>query len=299
MISKLLVSSLCVFIVSHSFATSVDVFGAKTSDDIELDYLEVSSQYKSFSLQARVSETSFSKKYGSIYSLGGNYDLKVTETQSVSLGADIKDVDLNERHHVRPYFSGNYKFTGKWALLSIGGEQRLPGETLSVTQVSFIDLREDELFYSLTLRPVDYLRFISSQYYSWTADNNEKFSADTALFYGISKGWPWIWIGYGYSTLNYQKNSHGYWSPDRFWAHGFRLDASFPVVDKLSGILAINLNKYNEDGFKGDGYFAVAGVQWGASSKDHIKLMWTQIKSGQSNSPWVYNSLNLKATYSF
>lgn len=132
--------------------------------------------------------------------------------------------------------------------------------------------------------------------HSRVSDANTGLFYDGSLMYGVSSGWPWIWLGYGFEGLNYKENRIGYWSPKNFFTHGPRLDSSFSLIGKFSGIFALNMNYYSEDGTSGDGYLGAAGIQWGQYDGNNVRLMYTKIRSGQSQSPWVYEGLQLTCT---
>lgn len=128
------------------------------------------------------------------------------------------------------------------------------------------------------------------------SDHNSFWGFDTSAMYGISPSWPWIWLGYGVSGLYFESDRIGYWSPSKFYNHGARLDSSFPIFGAISGIVGANLNFYNEDRTKGDGFLISAGLQWGQYDGNNVRILYTKIRSGQEQSPWVYEGLQATCT---
>lgn len=128
------------------------------------------------------------------------------------------------------------------------------------------------------------------------SDDNHGVSYDAAVMYGISPGWPWIWLGYGASGLYFEDAKVGYWSPEKFYTHGPRFDSSFPLYGEFSGIVGANLNFYKENETQGDGFLLSAGLQWGRYDGNNVRVLYTKIRSGQSQSPWVYEGIRASCT---
>lgn len=145
---------------------------------------------------------------------------------------------------------------------------------------------------SLRWRPHQRLRILAQGVYRQYDDDDENISqqANLNILYGISPSWPWVWAGVGAQGLRYDKQVSAYWSPEEFTAYGLRFDSSFPLGERLSGTAAANLDKLDEDGSRGTGYFLQAGLQYRLYGELYARLSLTQSKSIQRTSTWSSNA---------
>lgn len=109
---------------------------------------------------------------------------------------------------------------------------------------------------------------------------------EISAMYGISPGWPWVWAGVGAEQLRYDEQVPAYWSPERYTAYGLRFESSFPVVARLSGSAAANLNRQEENGASGTGYYLQAGLQYRLYGQLYARLDVSRSKSLQQSSDW-------------
>ncbi len=270
---------------------SVSYDAAETSDSLRLRGVTLGVE-NGYLLKAESQQLEMRSQTERIHTVSAGYRFKKEKHEFEGLYKLI-DLDREDSHRTRGLGSLGYTFTEEKVFTRLTLRQHLPAQTLSILQPSSIDLKEEELTANLVFTPLKKLKLQTTQILGWRSDANRKHNSDYALLYGVSPGWPWIWVGYGYYTLKYSERSPGYWSPQDFSSHGFRIDSSFPIYSKLSGIFGLNLNNYDEDGFSGKGHYGVAGLQWGSSAETHFKATWTQIRSGQSSSPWKYDGLML------
>jgi hypothetical protein len=139
---------------------------------------------------------------------------------------------------------------------------------------------------SFRWRPHKRLRILGKGGYTDYDDNNSSQQGELTALYGISPDWPWVWAGVGVQRLNYDQQVSNYWSPNEFTAYGLRFDSSFPWGERLTGIVAANLDKLDEDGSKGTGYYLQAGLQYRLDGQLYARLDLTQSKSIQRASTW-------------
>ena len=147
---------------------------------------------------------------------------------------------------------------------------------------------------SFRWRPHQRLRILGQgRYRDYDKENDENTSRQTDLniLYGISPEWPWVWAGVGAQRLTYDRQVPSYWSPEEFTAYGLRFDSSFPLGERLSGSAAANLDKLDEDGSTGTGYFLQAGLQYRLYGDLYARLDVTESKSIQRTSTWSADSV--------
>jgi hypothetical protein len=122
-------------------------------------------------------------------------------------------------------------------------------------------------------------------------DENNSHQGTMSILYGVSPEWPWIWAGVGAQYLSFKRQVADYWSPKRFTAYGLRFDSSFPITQRLTGTAAANLDKLDEDGSTGTGYYLQAGVQYRLHGELYARLDLTGSKSIQRTTTWSSNSI--------
>lgn len=146
---------------------------------------------------------------------------------------------------------------------------------------------------SFRWRPYLRLRFQGqSGYREHEEDNNEARFADVSALYGIHPGWPWVWIGVGGKQLNYQREVSDYWSPDLYKAYGLRFESSFPLLKRLTGSAAANLDRLDEDGSRGNGYDIKAGLQYRLFGQLYGRVELQKSKSIQQDSTWTSDNVS-------
>lgn len=264
-----------------------------TSDNLRLWGFGFAQKMDPYEVGFDSQQLKFDERTRRIHSLNGSYHLSVSPSHRLKFSYSLLNLDSETRHRLRGLGSAVYEAQAEKLMSRFRLQQRLPSQTLSILMADHFDLKEDQASLQIIFRPYEKLKLQGSGELGWRSDSNTKFSSDFALLYGVSPDWPWIWVGYGYYTLSFQKQNAAYWSPKNFTSHGLRVDMSFPVVSQLSGIFAVNFNNYDEDGFTGRGHYGVVGLQWGSTSDFHFKMTWTQIRSGQSSSPWKYDGITL------
>jgi len=131
------------------------------------------------------------------------------------------------------------------------------------------------------------LRGMNKNYF--ISDDNQRADSDLALMYGVSPGWPWIWVGLGGELMtNSKANTTGYWAPRQFTNYGPRLDVAAPIADKTTFYLGLNVNKFNDIDFgDGTGFYGVSKLVYGADDSWKIELGVESISSDQNASRWT------------
>ncbi len=131
------------------------------------------------------------------------------------------------------------------------------------------------------------------RYRDYDKFNDENVSKQTEIniLYGLYPSWPWVWAGVGAQRLTYDRQVPAYWSPEEFIAYGLRFDSSFPLGKRLSGSAAANLDKLDEDGSEGTGYYLQAGLQYRLYGELYARLDVVQSKSIQRSSTWTSDSV--------
>lgn len=299
-----LILLLSIFVASQSQASDIFFEKIKTSDNIHMAYGGGRWAFRpdGWSLGVGLSESEFRNEgldrevkmiradVEKIWSLNDEF-----RTLSTRLGVVNTDSQVNDTNELM----AQIRFAdqrGAWTFWSSIERQNLIDQ-MRVTSTLGSHLVESFLtlgsVYLLTPR----LKVGASVKASELSDDNSYLSYDASAMYKVvSSGWPWIWAGYGYSALDSQRLGAGYWSPRRFHAHGPRIDTSFPIYGPISGIVALNVNFYDEDGTTGDGYYLVSGLQWGRHDDTNVRITYNKIRSGQGQAPWIYEGVRVSCT---
>lgn len=143
---------------------------------------------------------------------------------------------------------------------------------------------------ALRWRPHPRLRILGKNAYRKYDDENNSQQSELSFLYGVSPSWPWIWAGVGVQELSFDEPSLSYWSPEKYTAYGVRFDASFPLTERLSASTTVNLDRLNEDGFTGNGYYVQGGLQYRLFRQLYARLDVVESKSLQSASKWTSDS---------
>ncbi|MBE9525938.1 MAG: hypothetical protein IME94_03100 [Proteobacteria bacterium] len=149
-------------------------------------------------------------------------------------------------------------------------------------------------------KPIESIR-VSSTSSIWNlSDSNTRRENIARLLYGISPGWPWIWIGVSYEELEYDIVKSGYWTPASFRSVGLIFESSFPVSENLSGALSASLTNIKEDNNpEGNGGSITVGVDYKLTEIHTLRFEFNRILSSQQNSDWTENTYSLLLNGSF
>lgn len=141
--------------------------------------------------------------------------------------------------------------------------------------------------YNLTLEQGWQLRTLHKTYF--ISDGNRRTDSDLALMYGISPGWPWIWLGLGSELMtNSSFDNTGYWSPRQLVNLGPRLDLAIPLSERYTFSLGLNVNLYNDvDSGDGTGYYLLSKMSYGKPDSLKIDAGVESINSEQNSNRWT------------
>lgn len=183
----------------------------------------------------------------------------------------------------------------------------------------FINIAEDYV-YQLGLQPASTREYLSAEMgelgFKWKldervrfsgasskwnlSDNNIKRENKASLVYGISPGWPWIWIGISYEKLKYENAKPDYWTPENFRSIGLIFESSFPITEDLSGALSGSLTKTKEDNNpEGSGGSIIVGFDYKITKTNTLRFQFNRIESSQESSEWTQNTSSLSLNGSF
>lgn len=131
-------------------------------------------------------------------------------------------------------------------------------------------------------------------------DDNTRLNHDLGIFYGISTGDPWIWIGVGASRMSNSDFERPYWAPLEFYNVGPRLDLSFSVREKFRFSSGLNLNYFNDvKSGDGIGYYSMTRVSYRLSPSFDAVASLESIQSQQAGNTWkgYSSSVGLKGNW--
>lgn len=149
-------------------------------------------------------------------------------------------------------------------------------------------------------KPFNTIR-ISGASTTWDlSDSNTKRETKARILYGISPGWPWIWIGVSYEKLKYEIVKPDYWTPENFRSVGLVFESSFPISDNLTGAVAASTSNVKEDNNpKGNGNSINLGLDYKLTEAHTLRLGFDRIVSQQKKSTWSENTYKLSVNGSF
>lgn len=125
-------------------------------------------------------------------------------------------------------------------------------------------------------------------------DGNTRMNHDVGLFYGISRGDPWIWVGLGVSRMTNSKTDQGYWTPLEFYTFGPRFDVSFSFLTRYRFATGLNIN-YFKDVKTGEG----TGYYLNSKFYGRLNKYWEaytgveSIQSQQFGNVWKSNGISI------
>jgi hypothetical protein len=120
---------------------------------------------------------------------------------------------------------------------------------------------------------------------------------DSEVMASIMKYPHWVRVGFGYHTMDYNKDTTNYWSPLDFYAFGPRIDLSYLFTDKLQAYFGGNYNWFEENKtFTGSGYYLRTGLRYGIREDFTADLSYERNESVQNNTSWVGKSIIAKLT---
>jgi hypothetical protein len=136
-------------------------------------------------------------------------------------------------------------------------------------------------------RPRPRLRTEANIEWRMLNDGNRARHYEGSLLYGVSPGTPWIWAGLGGEWLEYNRQVSTYWSPERFYAYGLRVDCSFSLSKRLEADLSANLDIEKEAHFRRNlGEYVDAGIAYHFASRWLLHLSVQLVRSQQVGHSW-------------
>lgn len=109
-----------------------------------------------------------------------------------------------------------------------------------------------------------------------------------------------MWLGARYENLKYDEARTDYWTPTRFRSLGIALESSFAISANLSGALSAGASRIREDDNpKGNGHYAVIGLDYKLTPRHVLRLGYHRIRSTQEGAAWLEQAYNLSVNGSF
>lgn len=289
------------FLASFSaHATGINFELSRTSDQIHsrsvsFDYAKKKEEAWSFGYLAKQMQfrQDVGSNRGTAHRAFAGYSWKISPEDLLFVSAGANYLKIANADTTKVVGSVQYRKTmDSWQITASSERRSLVEDTRNTSKVSFF-LMDQKSKIGSTYRIAEKWKAGAGLGHSYLSDSNSALLFDSNVQYGISESWPWIWAGYGIEGMRYRENKVGYWSPRKFLSHGPRLDMSFGIYEKLSGIIAFNYNFHRENGTKGSGFLGGAGLQWGQWDGNHFRLIYSKIRSRQNQSPWIYEGLQL------
>ena len=152
----------------------------------------------------------------------------------------------------------------------------------------------------LNWRPTEKIRISGSSSKWELSDSNIRRENKAAILYGLSLGWPWIWIGLSYEKLKFDIAKSNYWTPMNFRSAGLVIETSFPISGNLSGAVSGSLTKYKEDNYpEGDGNSINVGFDYKITKMHTLRIVFNRIESLQKSSGWTEDTFSMSVNGTF
>lgn len=267
-------------------------FANKNERDILWPYLNESS-----------SKTSFSFDFYHRYQKGQNFKFKFNEVQArwsrifidkhqLSLSTGLYHIDEEAITSVATKVSGKLTLLSQFnkdlnTLFSFGRGSAI--REIFLTGRNLDDLKATH--FSATGQYHFYKQFFSikataSKHY--LSNDVERNFFDSEVMASLMKYPHWVRIGFGYHTMDYNKNTLNYWSPLDFYAYGPRIDLSYVFTDKFQVFFGGNYNWFEENKtFSGSGYYMKTGARYGIREDFTLDLAYERNESIQNSNSWV------------
>lgn len=149
-------------------------------------------------------------------------------------------------------------------------------------------------------KPIKTVR-ISFRRSKWIlSDANTRYATNASILYGISPGWPWIWIGATYEKLEFDKVMPEYWTPNDFHAAGIIFESNFPIKENFTGGISASVTNSKEDNnSQGNGGSLNIGLDYNLTNTHTVRFNFSRIISQQKKSEWYENTFNISFNGSF
>lgn len=132
------------------------------------------------------------------------------------------------------------------------------------------------------------------------SDSNTRNWFDSEIMYAISRFPTWARIGFGASYLKFKTQDPRFWSPQKVFSYGPRIDLSMPLYKKLSFFTGGSLNFFQEDDFTpGDGHYARLGLSHGGREDLKASFFIEDSRSTQNNNVWDSRFYNVNVGYTW
>nr|CAA6829662.1 MAG: Unknown protein [uncultured Thiotrichaceae bacterium] len=144
-------------------------------------------------------------------------------------------------------------------------------------------------------RPTKRIRIEADRTHRKFSDDNSSDGYKVGAYYGISPSWPYIWAGVEHTTLDFEHQDDGYWTPGNHRSTAATFTASFPVNDQLSMNSSLSVSRSKDDASNdyGTGYYASVGADLKLSPNSSLTANAHHIKSKQDDSDWDETGANI------
>ena len=274
--------------------------GTKNERDLLWPYLNESNELSALKLDyyhRYQKGPNFKFKYSE---LQGQYSHIFKKTHQVSLQAGAYHIDEDEDEEFSP--SQGLKLSGRMSVLSQFSENLYTNIYLGrgsaireifLTGRNLHDLKatqagatlQYQFFKQIFATKITYIKH-------YLSGDVERDYFDSEVMASIMKYPHWVRVGFGYHTMDYNKDTANYWSPLDFYAFGPRIDLSYQLNDKLQAYFGGNYNWFEENKiFTGAGYYLRTGLRYGIREDFTADLSYERNESVQNNTSWVGKSI--------
>ncbi|CBW26413.1 putative exported protein [Halobacteriovorax marinus SJ] len=151
----------------------------------------------------------------------------------------------------------------------------------------------------LVATPRDFLRVPVEIEYTKISGDNSRNRQSASILFGDS--YPiWIWLGYRIERLSFDRLDSGYWSPDKFLAHGPHLEWAQTFFSNYTFKLSYLYNFIKENDFaSGNSYYLSSTFEYGNRNSLLLGFNVYRNKSMQESSEWWSEGGRVYLKYSF
>lgn len=292
---------------------TADIATSQTSDQIDIFDLNTSYQKARHDLfwpyQNQVEKNSFGLNFNHrgvegpavdaiFLHFEGNYEFNglLKNTSKVILKTGFLTLDENKIDHDSSHltYGLHYQFTkNNWFISSELSKTNAYQRSLILTG-NPVDLNSNAI--NFMVRKNIFQNKITVQakwFYDDLNDENIRQDMDFEIMYSFMTYPHWIRAGFGYQNLSFNNSNPTYWSPEKFYSYGPRVDVSLDLK-YVNFVLGGNYVWFEENElFDGSGFYLRTGLSKGIREDYQIQFFFEKNESLQNNNTWTADAFRL------
>lgn len=217
-----------------------------------------------------------------INELNGNYQFLLNESSKLILYTGIYRMNnkLNSNKNMKIRIGGQYQLLWERLTLDLKVIKENAHHRLLLLNNDLKDLDADHISLVISNKLFNNkIHLKGLLHHDILHQSNSRSNIDLEAMYAFMVFPHWIRGGFGYQNLNFKKNINSYWSPDKFYSFGPRIDLSIDLK-YINFITGGNYVWFEEDGiFSGNGYYLRSGISLGDREFQQFKFFFEKNES--------------------